>query len=233
MKDDTYEFGNEEGLSIAEKLSALDKNLRAVDHRNAELTGTLAELTGAVAGLTGTVAELTGRVSHLEPYADNFFIVRSAILDDSSWTELQKRRNEVVHGGNILADLTCIERQSKVDQDKASRWRESFETLYQVEYPFAVLHLPGGPLEVHEALNMRANVRALHLWTKSTSPAVAKVRKDIESTCDDIIREWSQAVENGQPIRQASAKSKASFQHARSQYQRNLPSPHPRRPERN
>ncbi|KAL1984995.1 hypothetical protein VTN96DRAFT_8448 [Rasamsonia emersonii] len=184
MNRDTFEFGKEEGLSIAAEPATQREMLES----------------------------LSARVSRLEAYEEDIIAVRSAVLDRFDGTESTAKRNSVVHGANVLADLEAIRRMSTVDPSRALRWREAFTTQYGVSYSDVEKHLVGSPREVIESLNMRMNVKSLHAWTRSRSVSVRQTKEKIEEACDAIIHEWLKSVLLGSPIRSVSPEMKASFQ---------------------
>lgn len=80
MNQDTFEFRNKEGLSIAAQLASLREKLESV----------------------------LARVSRLKAYKEDIIAMQSAILDRANRTELTAKRNSVVHAANVLAGLKAI-----------------------------------------------------------------------------------------------------------------------------
>jgi hypothetical protein len=198
MSEAKFEFGNAQGLSIADRLARLEDQLN----------------------------NLSSEVTALKPYFEAILTVRSAILDQETGIgEFKPKCNAIAHGGNVIVDLEAINHIS-VDPSTAARWRTSFTTYYKVPYTFVKDHLPQAPREVIESLNLRMDIKVLHMWsdpqkqfpnlTGTDIKFIRDKRAQVEKACDAVIDEWYKSLLDRKPVWLASPKMEASFRHIAS-----------------
>jgi hypothetical protein len=75
-----------------------------------------------------------------------------------------------------------------VNCGRADAWKRAFRGNYEVQYATCVKHqLESAPEQIHNVMNIVANVKTLRPWTKSD---YADTRKEIVDKGTRIIRQW-------------------------------------------
>jgi hypothetical protein len=228
MNQERFQFGNPQGLSIADSLRLLHARLDDQDSINSRADARLKEQLDFNEQLGKRLKHLASEVTELKPYFNDALTIRSAILDKTTGTgESNINRNAVVHGGNVIADLKAIDRMSThQSQSTALRWRRSFMTLYGVPYTGADAYLLEAPRQVIESLNLRMDINSLHMWCKPRTQCANVTETEIKSivdkraalreACTAVIDPWYKSILDEEPIADASPEMEAAFQRIES-----------------
>jgi hypothetical protein len=200
MNQARLEFGNAQGLEVADRLSRLE------------------DLTEQVCK---QLKNLESEVTELKPYFKDILTIRSSILDEPTGLD----RNAVVHGGNVIADLKAMD-QISADPPTAYRWQTSFTTYYKIPFTAVKAYLPEAPRQVIESLNLRMDINFLHMWRDPRThcanlkgaeiKSIVGKRSEAERACDAVINSWYKSLLDGEPIVFASPDMEAAFQQIES-----------------
>jgi hypothetical protein len=92
--------------------------------------------------------------------------------------DLVKARDEVAHGGQLIADLAMIDDLITRPNASTSVYADCFEEAYGVTISQAKLRLKDGPPPIRRLANILCSVRKLDAWK---APVRQTDRDEIES----------------------------------------------------
>ncbi|KAK2754527.1 hypothetical protein FQN54_006928 [Arachnomyces sp. PD_36] len=140
----------------------------------------------------------------LEPFHNEILRSRAALLGHPA-----EVRNETLaggrlspyidtppHGGNIIVDLTVIDRTiSEGEGDRLAGRKNVFERLYRVAYDWGKDEIRNAPENIRTAFDIRADVSELDVW--QTGKAAAAAEETIKPGCEKILEKWERWVRGG------------------------------------
>ncbi|KAN0071466.1 hypothetical protein V8E54_010062 [Elaphomyces granulatus] len=142
--------------------------------------------------------ELRGEVEELREELKKNLEVTQDFLTNTYWrtkdktkrrSDLVKARDEVSHGGQVIADLLTIEQVMSRTNSNTSLYSECFREAYGMSLAQAILRLEGGPCQMRKIVNVLCSIRKLDSWKL---PARQTDRQKIESIAVDLIARFLQ-----------------------------------------
>lgn len=96
----------------------------------------------------------------------------------------RRERNQIIHGGNIIDHLDCIEFvKDEISPRRYENAKKGFEAWYEVEFRYKE-RIHHAPELVVRAFNILADTKSL--WSWSNDPNVLEV----QNICRGIINRW-------------------------------------------
>ncbi|OJI96162.1 hypothetical protein ASPVEDRAFT_871843 [Aspergillus versicolor CBS 583.65] len=117
--------------------------------------------------------------------------IRTSTLDE--WAGINSDRpdrNGLVHGGDILGDISIISRMDTAGTKETQIWKEVFRKNYGVSFSTCTNsnRIRQADDRLIEIFNIYANTNVLHRWER---PEVTDTVKKIQSCCWKILEAWS------------------------------------------
>jgi len=116
--------------------------------------------------------------------------VRRITLGEWSWLDFiedRQTRNEDVHGGSIISDITLISTFPEQESNRLKLWKNAFELAYGIPYHRLQKIARDLPDQLRVVLNRRASALTMLSWRKKADCA-----HKIKDKADIIIKSWEE-----------------------------------------
>jgi hypothetical protein len=201
VDSETMRVGNREGLGLMERLDRLERDLRAqktiIDQLGNE-SRTQKEINSQTATELRSQKTINDQTANeLRAHKRIWCSVRATEIEKNGHYQTKEaklagsERNELIHGGDIVADLEVLEFLKIEMPDRYDFTREAFEAWYEVSLQYRD-HIAHAPELIIRTFNTLANTKSLLKWSKNR-----KSQEEAQEICRGIISKWLEYVNAG------------------------------------
>lgn len=194
--------GNRDGLSLMERLERLENESRAQKEINSQTANELRtqkEINSQTTNDLRTQKEINSHTTNdLRIQKRIWCSVRATEIERNGHRQTKEaklarsERNQLIHGGDIVADLEVLEFLKIEMPDRYDFTREAFEAWYDVSLQYRD-HISHAPELIIRTFNTLANTKSRVKWSKIREP-----QEEAQKICRGIISKWLEYTDAGE-----------------------------------